>query len=120
MAAINSTAISVKIPSLPTIPPGDKWSSTSAYDIVYYKQSDTATKMTVAVTGALPLTKIFDKLSKYTVYAVYLHYYGNVESTIEHNIISGTNFATTHEDGKFFCKSQCEKQLSIFLIIQTM
>ena len=101
VAAINSTAISLKIPALPTIPPGDKWSSTSAYDIVYSKNSNTATKITVTVTGSTPLIKILDNLSKFTLYVFYLRYYGNVESTVEHNTLSGKQWATTHEDGKF-------------------
>ena len=113
MAALNSTAISVNITSLPTIPPGDKWTSTSAYDIVYYKQSNIATIKTVAVTGALPLTKVIGNLSKFTIYELYLHYYGNVVSTIEHNIISGKQLATTHEDGMFLFTSIRKKFISI-------
>ena len=105
VAAMNSTAISVTIPALPTLPPGDKWSSTSAYDIVYYKSSNSASRVTVALTGALPLTKILDNLSKYTLYVFFLRYYGNIDSTVEHNIMSRKRWATTHEDGKFLFMS---------------
>ena len=97
---VNSTSLLVTIPSLPTVPPDDQWSSNQTYDIVYYR-SDTPTKKTVSINGELPISKNITGLEKYTDYTVYIHYYGKIQSTIENNIISGTIQQKTDEDGEY-------------------
>ena len=96
---VNSTSLLVTILSLPTVPLDDQWNCSQAYDIVYYR-SDTSTKKSVPINGALPLSKNITGLEKYTDYTVYLHYYGKIQSKIEHNNISVTIQQKTDEDGE--------------------
>ena len=99
VTVISSTSVSVKIPSLPTMPTGDLWSSTSAYHVVYWTNYES--KKMMAATGAVPLTKIVKDLAKFTSYAVSLHFYGKIDSSIEYNLISQAVTVTTLEDGMF-------------------
>ena len=97
----NSTSLLVTITSLPTVPPDDQWTSIQIYDIVYYRSVDASTKNVLSLNGSLPISKNITGLHKYTDYKIYLHYYGRMKSTIEHNIISGETQEKTDEDGKF-------------------
>ena len=82
------------------MPIGDLWSSNLAYDIVYWENHESKKKM--ALTGAVPLTRIIKDLAKSTSYKVSLHFYGHIDSSIEYNLISSAVIAATAEGGMFF------------------
>lgn len=100
VAVINSTALAAKINSIPRVPPDDQWTSIPKYDLVYYKFADESSKQIIELNGALPVSHTITGLEKYTLYVFYLHFYGKLEATKEHNIISSERRMRTAEDGR--------------------
>eukprot|EP00795_Rhopilema_esculentum_P002739 gene2739-957_t len=93
----SSTAVSAQL-FAPSVPKGDQWSSSNSYEILYHKKSDPSSKVKVAFSGSLPAKKTLTGLQPYTEYSFYIHYFGFIKSTIEHNIISGRKSVRTYED----------------------
>ena len=81
------------------MPTGDLWSSTAAFDVVYWKNYES--KKRVAVTGAVPLTKVVKDLAKFTTYSISLHFYGKIDSSTDYNLNSPVVTVTTMEDGSY-------------------
>eukprot|EP00794_Sanderia_malayensis_P019880 gene19880-21821_t len=98
VTVLNSTAISVELPALLSIPPRDNWSSMSNYACLYHKKDNTNPTYTLSFTGSLPVWALVTGLSKYTDYTFYAYYYGKRNSINDHHLISVTKTVKTHED----------------------
>ena len=99
LAMINSTAISITLPSAPYLPPLDSWTYITNHEVRYYKVGDESNVHTITVTGSLPQTVIASRLGKYTDYQFFVHYFGKIGSA-DQNIVSPGAIQKTDEDGE--------------------
>ncbi|XP_065064517.1 neogenin-like [Rhopilema esculentum] len=97
LAMINSTVISITLPSAPYLPPLDYWTYITNHEVCYYKVGNESNVHTITVTGSLPQTVIASVLGKYTDYQFFVHYFGEIGSA-DHNIISPGAIQKTDED----------------------
>ena len=96
---INSTAISAQLPSTPFLPPRDNWTYVARHEVLYFKVGDESTVSKLEVTGSLPKTVVATGLKKYTDYTFYAHYFGYLDGTKDHHIITRGVTMKTDEDG---------------------
>ena len=95
----NSTAISVKLPTTPYLPPTDNWTYVQNHEVLYHRSGVQETPQKLTISGALPQTVVATGLKKYTDYVFYAHYFGTI-NTEDQNIISGYSMIVkTDEDG---------------------
>ena len=98
-AMINSTAISITLPSAPHLPPLDSWTYITNHEVRYYKVGDEINVQSITVTGSLPQTVTASGLGKYTDYQFFVHYFGKIGSA-DQNIVSPGAIQKTDEDGE--------------------
>lgn len=98
---VNSTAISAQLPSTPFLPPRDNWTYVATHEVLYFNVSDESRVFKIAVAGSLPKTVIATGLKKYTDYTFYAHYYGYLNGTEHHHIITRGITMKTDEDGRY-------------------
>ena len=96
---INSTAISIQLPSTPYLPPKDNWAYIQKHEILYHRSGVQEAPQKLTISGALPQTIVATGLKKYTDYVFYAHYFGTINSEVQ-NIITGYSAVVkTDEDG---------------------
>ena len=98
-AMINSTAISVTLPSTPYLPPKDGWTYAQASEVLYHRSGIVEAPQKLTVSGALPQTINATGLKKYTDYLFYAHYFGNMNRKDQNIITRYSAVVKTDEDG---------------------
>ena len=96
---LNSTAISVTLPSTPHLPPKDNWIYVQTSEILYHRSGVVETPFKLTVSGALPHTVIASGLEKYTDYVFYARYYGKINGGDQNFITGYSTVVKTDEDG---------------------
>ena len=96
---INSTAISVTLPSTPYLAPKDSWVYVQNHEILYHRSGIVETSQKLTVIGALPQTVVASRLKKYTEYVFYAHYYGKINGEDQNIITTYSVVMRTDEDG---------------------
>ena len=99
---INSTAISVQLPSTPYLPPKDQWTYVQNHEVLFHRKGVEETPQKIIVNGALPKTVIATGLKKYTEYVFYAHYFGTINNTNQNIITAYSAAVRTDEDGIYF------------------
>ena len=110
---VNSTAISVTLPSTPYLPPINSWTYVEYHEVLYHRSGIEEASKKLTVIGALPQTVIASKLKKYTPYVFYAHYFGKIDGEDQNIISRYSAIVKTNEDGMTFFKF-----LGIFLTQQ--
>ena len=98
-AMINSTAISVTLPSTPYLPPKDNWTYVQASEVLYHRSGIVEIPQKLTVRGALPQTINATGLKKYTDYVFYAHYFGKINGEVQNIITKYSAVVKTDEDG---------------------
>ena len=96
---LSSTAISVRLPSTPYLPPINNWTYVERHEILYHRSGIKETPNKLTVVGALPQTVIASGLKKYTDYVFYAHYYGKINGEDQNIITRYSAIIRTNEDG---------------------
>ena len=96
---VNSTAISVQLPSAPFLPPKDQWIYVQNHDLLFHRNGVEETPQKITMNGALPKTVIATGLKKYTEYVFYAHYFGTISSEDQNIITTYSAPVRTDEDG---------------------
>ena len=96
---INSTSISVTLPSTPYLPPKDNWTYVQNHEILYQRSGIVETPQKLTVSGALPQTINATGLKKYTDYVFYAHYFGKINGEDQNIITRYSVVMRTDEDG---------------------
>ena len=99
---VNSTAISVTLPSTPYLPPKDNWTYIQYHQIFYHRSGIEETPNKLTVIGALPQTVVASRLKKYTDYVFYAHYYGKINGKDQNIITRYSTDVKTAEDGMIY------------------
>ena len=98
---INSTAISVQLPSTPYLPPKDQWTYVQNSEVLFRTHFAEAPQK-IIVNGTLPKTVIVSGLKKFTIYEFYAHYFGTINGEDQNIITSYSAKVRTDEDGIYF------------------
>ena len=96
---INSTSISVTLPSTPHLPPKDNWAYVQNHEILYHRSGIVENPSKLTIIGALPQTVIAKGLKKYTDYVFYAHYFGKIDGKDQNIITRYSAVVKTDEDG---------------------
>ena len=99
---VNSTAISVTLPSMPYLPPKNNWTYVQTSEILYHRRGVVETPQRLAVIGVLPQTIIATGLQKYTDYLFYAHYHGKISRQDQNIITRYSAVMKTDEDGMIY------------------
>ena len=99
---VNSTAISVTLPSTPYLPPKDNWTYVQIHEVFYHRHGVAETSQKLTVSGALPQTVVASGLKKYTDYVFYAHYFGKINGEDQNIITQYSVLMKTDEDGMTF------------------
>ena len=110
---INSTTISVTLPSTPYLPPEDAWTYVQNQEVLYHRSGINEIPMKLTVSGALPQTINATGLKKYTDYVFYAHYFGKINGEDQNIITRYSVLMKTDEDGMIFSPvSKCNTSSS--------
>ena len=96
---INSTAISIQLPSTPYLPPKDQWTYVQNHEVLFHRKGVEETPQKITVNEALPKTVIATGLKKYTEYVFYAHYFGTINGEDQNIITTYSAAVRTDEDG---------------------
>ena len=96
---INSTAISVTLPSTPYLAPKANWTYVRKHEILYHRSGIEETPKKLTVIGALPQTINATGLEAYTDYVFYAHYFGKINGEDQNIITSYSEVIKTDGDG---------------------
>ena len=96
---INSTTISVTLPSTPYLAPIHDWEYVQKYEILYHRSGIEETPKKLIVTGALPQTINATGLEMYTDYVFYAYYFGKINGENQNIITRYSEAIKTDEDG---------------------
>ena len=77
---VNSIAMSVQLPSAPSLPLKDQWTYVQTHEVFYNRKGIQETPQKITVNGALPKTVIATGLKKCTEYIFHTHYFGTINS----------------------------------------
>ena len=96
---VNSTTISIQLPSTPYLPPNDTWIYFQNHEVLYHRSGVQEAAQKLTVSGALPQTTVATGLQKYTDYVFYAHYFGTINGKDQNIITRYSVVMKTDEDG---------------------
>ena len=98
---VNSTVISVQLPSPPSLPPKDQWTYVQNHEVLFHRTGVEETPQKITVNEALPKTVNATGLKKYTEYVFYAHYFGTINGEDQNIITTYSAAVRTDEDGMY-------------------